>query len=194
MRSSPTTRLAIAQENIIHNLARPLTPRLLQFNVKPDRFVRSPAGSSRASLHDRLSRPLLLCRRAATSLRTKAMLVVTNLRAVHVFRLAASDVLRSRRGCAVSVRATRNRCMARTYYITAPPSVSGSHIRYSAFEVRCIAALFALRGQPAGFRRWLRFRWWLLVSSQRAVRHVRVCVWRQYRIEQRRQERATYQR
>jgi len=76
--------------------------------------------------------------------------------------------------------------MAHTYYITAPPSVGRSRIRYTPFEVRCIVALFALRGQPAGFRRWLRLRWWLLVSSHRAYRHVRVCVWRQHRIAQRR--------
>jgi hypothetical protein len=77
--------------------------------------------------------------------------------------------------------------MAHTYYITAPPSVSGSRIRYTAFEVRCIVALFALRTQPRGLRRWLRLRWWLLVSSQRVIRHVRVCVWRQYRSQHRHQ-------
>jgi hypothetical protein len=76
--------------------------------------------------------------------------------------------------------------MARTYYITTPPSVGGSRIRYTPFEVRCIVALFALRAQPAGFRRWLRLRWWVLVSSQRVIRHVRVCVWRQHRTAQRR--------
>ena len=78
--------------------------------------------------------------------------------------------------------------MAHTYYITAPPSVSGSRIQYTAFEVRCINALFMLRGQPADFRRWLRLRWWVLVSSQRVIRHVRVCVWRQYRTHQRRHQ------
>jgi len=55
--------------------------------------------------------------------------------------------------------------MARTYYITAPPAVAGSHIRYTAHEVRCIVALFSLRSQSRGLRRWLRLRWWLLVSS-----------------------------
>ena len=76
--------------------------------------------------------------------------------------------------------------MAHAYYITAPPSVSGSRIQYTAFEVRCIVALFALRTQPAGFGRWLRLRWWLLVSSQRVIRHVRVCVWREHRRSQER--------
>ena len=80
--------------------------------------------------------------------------------------------------------------MARTYYITAPPSVSGSHIRYTPFEVRCLVALFSIGSQPRGFRRWLRLRWWLLVSSERVIRHVRSCTYRQYRIIQRRQARA----
>ena len=80
--------------------------------------------------------------------------------------------------------------MAHTYYITAPPSVSGSRVRYSAFEVRCLAAWFRLGSQPRGFRRWLSVQWWLLVSSERVIRHVRVCVWRQYRRSQQRQERA----
>ena len=80
--------------------------------------------------------------------------------------------------------------MARTYYITAPPAVAGSHIRYTAHEVRCIVALFGLRTQPAGFRRWLRLRWLLLVSSERVIRHIRTCTYRQYRITKRRQQRA----
>jgi hypothetical protein len=76
--------------------------------------------------------------------------------------------------------------MARTYYITAPPSVAGARIRYTAFEVRCLAALFSIGAPPRSFRQWLRLRWWLLVSSERVVRHVRVCTRRRYRAEQRR--------
>ena len=70
--------------------------------------------------------------------------------------------------------------MARTYYITDPPPVTGSHIRYTPHEVRCILALFELDGQPRTFRRWLRLRWLLLISSERVVRHVRVCILREY--------------
>jgi hypothetical protein len=33
-------------------------------------------------------------------------------------------------------------------------------------------------------------RWWLLVSSQRVIRHLRVCAYRQYFRQQRRQQRA----
>ena len=80
--------------------------------------------------------------------------------------------------------------MAHTYYITAPPSVSGSRIQYTAFEVRCLSAWFRLASQPRGFRRWLSVQWWLLVSSERVIRHVRVCTWRRYRIQRERQERA----
>ena len=80
--------------------------------------------------------------------------------------------------------------MARTYYITAPPSVAGAHIRYTPFEVCCLVALFSIGSQPRGFRRWLRLRWWLLFSSERVIRHVRTCTYRQYRITQRRQARA----
>ena len=80
--------------------------------------------------------------------------------------------------------------MARTYYITAPPAVAGSHIRYTAHEVRCLLALFSLRAQPAGFRRWLRLRWLLLVSSERVIRHVRTCTYRAYFAAQRRHQRA----
>ena len=79
--------------------------------------------------------------------------------------------------------------MARTYYITAPPAVAGSHIRYTAHEVRCIVALFSLRLQSRGLRRWLRLRWWLLVSSERVIRHVRTCTYHQYYASQRRRER-----
>jgi hypothetical protein len=79
--------------------------------------------------------------------------------------------------------------MARTYYITAPPAVAGSHIRYTAHEVRCIVALFGLRAQPAGLRRWLRLRWLLLISSERVIRHVRTCTYRQYFASLRRQKR-----
>jgi hypothetical protein len=116
--------------------------------------------------------------------------LIRTIRAVHGFRLAASNVLRPRRFCAVSVCAIEKRRMAHTYYITAPPSVSGSRIQYTAFEVRCLAAWFRLGSQPRGFRRWLSVQWWLLVSSERVIRHVRVCVWRQYRRSQQRQERA----
>ena len=70
--------------------------------------------------------------------------------------------------------------MARTYYITAPPAVAGSHIRYSSFEVRCIAVIWHLHAQPSSFRRWLRMRWWLLVASERVIRHLRTCAYRQY--------------
>ena len=79
--------------------------------------------------------------------------------------------------------------MARTYYITAPPAVAGSHIRYSPFELRCLAALFSLRSQSRGLRRWLRLRWWLLISSERVIRHVRTCTYHQYYASQRRRER-----
>jgi hypothetical protein len=79
--------------------------------------------------------------------------------------------------------------MARTYYITAPPAVAGSHIRYTAHEVRCIVALFSLRSQASGLRRWLRLRWWLLISSERVIRHVRACTYRQYFASQRRRQR-----
>lgn len=78
--------------------------------------------------------------------------------------------------------------MARTYYITTPPAVAGSHIRYSPFEVRCIGALVALHAQPSSFRRWLRMRWWLLVSSERVIRHLRTCAYRQYFALQRRHQ------
>ena len=82
--------------------------------------------------------------------------------------------------------------MARTYYITAPPAVAGSHIRYTAHEVRCLVALFRIGSQPRSFGRWLRLRWWLLLSSDRVIRHVRVCTYRQYYIAQRRQQRAAW--
>lgn len=84
--------------------------------------------------------------------------------------------------------------MARTYYITAPPSVAGAHIRYTPFEVRCLVALFSIGSQPRGFRRWLHLRWWLLFSSERVIRHVRICVYRQHYIAQRRHARATRRR
>ena len=80
--------------------------------------------------------------------------------------------------------------MARTYHITAPPAVAGSHIRYTEHEVRCIAVICYWHAQPAGLRRWLHMRWWLLVSSQRVIRHLRVCAYRQYFAMQRRQQRA----
>jgi hypothetical protein len=66
--------------------ARVRQPNLVANAPRPDRFVRSPAGISRASLpqaQHRLSRLLLICRRAATSRKTKAKLVEMNLRAVH---------------------------------------------------------------------------------------------------------------
>jgi hypothetical protein len=77
--------------------------------------------------------------------------------------------------------------MARTYHITAPPAVAGSHIRYSPFEVRCIHELSMLHRQRHGLLRWLRMRWWLLVASERVIRHLRICGYRQYYASQRRQ-------
>ncbi len=79
--------------------------------------------------------------------------------------------------------------MARTYHITAPPAVAGSHIRYSSCEVRCLATLFRLHSEPRSFSRWLRMRWWLLVASERVIRHLRICAYRQYYASQRRRER-----
>lgn len=78
--------------------------------------------------------------------------------------------------------------MARTYHITAPPAVAGSHIRYTAHEVRCLVALFSFRTQPRGLGRWLRMRWWLFISSERVIRHVRTCTYREFYAAQRRKQ------
>jgi hypothetical protein len=80
--------------------------------------------------------------------------------------------------------------MARTYYIAAPPPSSSTHIRYTPHELRCLAALFTLASQPRSFRRWLLTRWWVLLSSERVIWHIRTCTAREYRILQRRQARA----
>jgi hypothetical protein len=63
-------------------------------------FVRSPAGISRASLpqaQHRLSRLLLICRRAATSQKTKATFVETTPSGFHGYLPAAAYVQHSRR-------------------------------------------------------------------------------------------------
>jgi hypothetical protein len=76
--------------------------------------------------------------------------------------------------------------MARiTCCITAPPSVAGGRTRYTPFEVRCIHELSILRWQPRSLRRWLRLRWWLFVSSERVIRHIRACTRRGCRAAQR---------
>ncbi len=79
--------------------------------------------------------------------------------------------------------------MTRSYYIPDPPPLPGTHIRYSEREVRCLLALFWLGGEPRGFRRWVQLRWWLLLSSERVIRHVRTCTYRQYHLAQRRHAR-----
>ena len=92
--------------------------------------------------------------------------------------------------------------MTRTYYLKEPASSGLSHIDFSAFtsparpsigytayELHCLTEFGRLRWEPRSFGRWLRLRWFLLVSSQRVIQHVRRCTYRQYRIEQRRQER-----
>jgi hypothetical protein len=56
------------------SMKRATTNYEIQNQQPPQRFVRSPAGISRASLpqaQHRLSRLLLICRRAATSLRKR---------------------------------------------------------------------------------------------------------------------------
>jgi hypothetical protein len=76
--------------------------------------------------------------------------------------------------------------MARiTYFIHSPPAVAGAHTRYTAHELRCLAALFGIAWQPRSFRRWFRLRWWLLLSSARVIRHVRICTRRRYHTDQR---------
>jgi hypothetical protein len=52
-----------------------------------------------------------------------------------------------------------------------------------------LLALFRLGGEARGFRRWVQVRWWLLLSSERVIRHVRTCTARQYRMAQRRKAR-----
>jgi hypothetical protein len=117
----------------------------------------------------------------------KAKLVETTPSGFHGFFARRSLCAALAAGSDVVGGAITKRCMARTYYITAPPAVAGSHIRYTAHEVRCIVALFSLRLQSRGLRRWLRLRWWLLVSSEHVIRHVRTCTYRQYFASQRRQ-------
>ncbi len=80
--------------------------------------------------------------------------------------------------------------MAHTYYITAAGAAGRSQVQYSAFEQRCLQAWFALEGQPRGFRRWLAVRWLLMLSSERVVRHVRICAFREQLRRRRRQQRA----
>jgi hypothetical protein len=83
----------------------------------------------------------------------------------------------------------REKVMTRSYTITESAQFGVSHIRYTEREVRCLSALFWLCGRRHSFREWLRFRWLLLVSSERVIRHLEVCAFRQQRMAQRRQER-----